>query len=86
MKSKEIEAKINYINELYNKTNNKLDKKVLEYEHDELLTRLSINDFLIYGYGLKTFIEQDYSYTKGIELKRLKELWKEQVNMLGGLD
>lgn len=83
MKNKLIEIRINKINELHNNSNDELEKQKLEHEHDELITRLTINDYLVYGYGLKTLIEQDYSYTRGISLDRLKTLWNEQRNMLG---
>ena len=83
MNNKLIEIRINKVNELYNNSNNELKKKKLEGEHDELITRLTINDYLVYGYGLKTLIEQDYSYTRSISLDRLKSLWNEQKNMLG---
>ena len=83
MKNKLIEIKINKVNKLYNNSNNELEKQKLEREHDELITRLTINDYLVYGYGLKTLIEQDYSYTRSISLDRLKTLWNEQRNMLG---
>lgn len=86
MKSKLIEIRINKVNELYNNSNNELEKQKLEREHDELIARLTINDYLLYGYGLKTLIEQDYSYTRSISLDRLKNLWNEQRNMLGECD
>lgn len=83
MNNKLIEIRINKVNELYNNSNNELEKQRLEREHDELITRLTINDYLVYGHGLKTLIEQDYNYTRSISLDRLKTLWNEQKNMLG---
>ena len=83
MKTREIENKINKINELYNNTSDEIVKSKLEHEFNELQTRLTINDYLIYGYGLKTFLENNYA--KNIKLDRLKTLWNEQLQTLGGL-
>ena len=85
MKTREIENKINKINELYNNTSDEITKSKLEHEFNELQTRLTINDYLIYGYGLKTFLENNYNYAKNIKLDRLKTLWNEQSQTLGGL-
>lgn len=42
-----------------------------------------INDYLYYGYGLKTWIEQDYNITKELGIKRIKELFDQQIKKIG---
>ena len=44
-----------------------------------------IDDYLYYGYGLKTWIEQDYDITKKLGLDKIKELFKKEVERLGDL-
>ena len=50
------------------------------------LTRQSINDYLYYGYGLKTFVSNNYDYAKNISIDRLKQLFAEQQEYLGGAE
>ena len=45
--------------------------------------RLMIRDYLYYGYGIKTFLEQDYDITKELGIYKIKELFKEQTEILG---
>lgn len=42
-----------------------------------------INDYLYYGYGMKTWLEQDYEITKVLGLEKIKELFKQQIEKLG---
>ena len=42
-----------------------------------------INDYLYYGYGLETWIEQDYPITKTLGIETIKRLFKEQKEKLG---
>lgn len=42
-----------------------------------------INDYLYYGYGLDTWLKQDYNITKELGLEKIKELWKKQTKKLG---
>lgn len=50
------------------------------------LARSMINDYLYYGYGLKTFLEQDYEITKDLGVQKIKELFEEQTEVLGNMD
>ena len=50
------------------------------------IARLMINDYLYYGYGIKTFLEQDYEITKILGVQKIKELFKEQTEVLGNMD
>lgn len=50
------------------------------------LARSIINDYLYYGYGLKTFLEQDYEITKVLGVQKIRELFKEQTEVLGNMD
>lgn len=50
------------------------------------LARLMINDYLYHGYGLKTFLEQDYDITKDLGVQKIKELFQEQTEVLGNMD
>lgn len=61
------------------KVNNNYDKLVE-------VARLMINDYLYYGYGLKTFLEQDYDITKDLGVQKIQELFKEQVEVLGNMN
>ena len=47
------------------------------------VARLMIRDYLYYGYGIKTFLEQDYDITKVLGTYKIKELFKEQTEILG---
>lgn len=58
----------------------------IQNEYNELLTRQSINDYLYYGYGLKTFVSNNYDYAKNITIDRLKQLFAEQQEYLGGAE
>ena len=42
-----------------------------------------VRDYLYYGYGIKTFLEQDYDITKVLGIYKIKELFKEQTEILG---
>ena len=57
-----------------------------EKEYNELTTREIINDYLYYGYGIKTFIDNDYECARNITYDRLKELFEEQRDYLGNCD
>lgn len=60
---------------------------ILKKENDLINTaRLMINDYLYYGYGIKTFLEQDYEITKILGVQKIKELFKEQTEVLGNMD
>lgn len=48
--------------------------------------RLMIKDYLYYGYGIKTFLEQDYEITKILGIPKIKELFQEQFEVLGNMD
>lgn len=50
------------------------------------IARLMINDYLYYGYGLKTFLEQDYEITKVLGVPKIKELFQEQTKVLGNMN
>ena len=50
------------------------------------IARLMIKDYLYYGYGIKTFLEQDYEITKILGVQKIKELFKEQTEVLGNMD
>ena len=50
------------------------------------VTRLMIRDYLYYGYGIKTFLEQDYDITKVLGIYKIKELFKEQTEILGNMN
>lgn len=59
----------------------------MKKENDLINTaRLMINDYLYYGYGIKTFLEQDYEITKILGVQKIKELFKEQTEVLGNMD
>ena len=42
-----------------------------------------IRDYLYYGYGLKTWVEQDYEITKCLGIDKIKELFKEVTIEMG---
>lgn len=50
------------------------------------VARLMIRDYLYYGYGIKTFLEQDYNITKVLGTYKIKELFKEQTEVLGNMN
>ena len=50
------------------------------------VARLMIKDYLYYGYGVKTFLEQDYNITKELGIHKIKELFKEQTEILGNMN
>ena len=50
------------------------------------VARSMINDYLYYGYGIKTFLEQDYEITKDLGIPKIKELFREQVEVLGNMN
>lgn len=50
------------------------------------VARLMIRDYLYYGYGVKTFLEQDYNITKVLGIYKIKELFKEQTEILGNMN
>lgn len=59
----------------------------MKKENDLINTaRLMIKDYLYYGYGLNTFLEQDYEITKVLGIQKIKELFREQVEVLGNMD
>lgn len=59
----------------------------MKKENDLINTaRLMINDYLYYGYGIKTFLEQDYDITKVLGVSKIKELFQEQVEVLGNMN
>ena len=45
-----------------------------------------INDYLYYGYGLETWVEQDYPITKTLGIETIKRLFKEQKEKLGKIN
>lgn len=59
--------------------------KKVDNNYDNLVkvARLMIKDYLYYGYGIKTFLEQDYDITKELGIHKIKELFKEQTEILG---
>lgn len=59
--------------------------KKVDNNYDNLVkvARLMIRDYLYYGYGIKTFLEQDYDITKELGIHKIKELFKEQTEILG---
>lgn len=42
-----------------------------------------IRDYLYYGYGLKTWLEQDYEITKYLGIDKIKELFEEMTIEMG---
>ena len=59
----------------------------MEKEKDLINTaRLMIKDFLYYGYGIKTFLEQDYDIIKDLGVQKIKELFEEQTEVLGNMN
>lgn len=52
-------------------------------ENNIMIAKEMIRDYLYYGYGLKTWIEQDYQITKILGLDKIKELFKEIQNEMG---
>ena len=59
----------------------------MKKENDLINTaRLMIKDYLYYGYGIKTFLEQDYEITKILGVQKIKELFKEQTEVLGNMN
>lgn len=50
------------------------------------VARLMIKDYLYYGYGIKTFLEQDYNITKDLGVQKIRELFKEQTEVLGNME
>ena len=50
------------------------------------VARLMIKDYLYYGYGVKTFLEQDYNITKVLGVQKIKELFEEQLEVLGNMN
>jgi len=58
-----------------------MKKEMIELED---IAREMIRDYLYYGYGLKTWVEQDYKITEKLGLDRIKELFKEELEKLGG--
>lgn len=63
-------------------------KKENNNNYDKLVevARSMINDYLYYGYGVKTFLEQDYEITKDLGVQKIKELFEEQTEVLGNMD
>ena len=62
--------------------------KKVDNNYDNLVevARLMIRDYLYYGYGIKTFLEQDYDITKVLGIYKIKELFKEQTEILGNMN
>ena len=62
--------------------------KKVDNNYDNLVevARLMIRDYLYYGYGIKTFLEQDYDITKVLGTYKIKELFKEQTEILGNMN
>ena len=62
--------------------------KKVDNNYDNLVevARLMIRDYLYYGYGVKTFLEQDYDITKVLGIYKIKELIKEQTEILGNIN
>lgn len=62
-------------------------EKIIDNNYDNLVAtaKAMINDYLYYGYGVKTFLEQDYNITKVLGTYKIKELFKEQTEILGNM-
>jgi hypothetical protein len=59
----------------------------MKKENDLINTaRLMIKDYLYFGYGIKTFLEQDYEITKVLGVQKIRELFREQVEVLGNMN
>ena len=87
MSFNEIERKKTTLENEYNNIHTTMErKKEIEIIYNELTSREIINDYLYYGYGLKTFIDNDYECAKNINYDRLKQLFEEQRNYLGNCD
>ena len=63
-----------------------MEKVDNNYDNLVEVARLMIRDYLYYGYGVKTFLEQDYEITKVLGVQKIKELFQEQVEVLGNMD
>lgn len=87
MSNAEIQLKIEKLVAEYNNGDTTCERiNEIQNEYNELLTRQSINDYLYYGYGLKTFVSNNYDYAKNISIDRLKQLFAEQQEYLGGAE
>lgn len=87
MNSKEIQSKKDKLVTEYNDANTTCGRiNDIQNEYNELLVRETINDYLYYGYGLETFVSNNYDYAKNITIDRLKQLFAEQQKYLGGAE
>lgn len=88
MSNKEIQSKKEKLVAEYNDKKNTTCGRIneIQNEYNELLVRETINDYLYYGYGLKTFVENDYDYAKNITIERLEQLFAEQRDYLGDIE
>lgn len=57
----------------------------MEKETEKIAIEM-INDYLYYGYGLKTWMQQDYEITKILGTEKIKKLFKKQVEKLGNME
>lgn len=85
MKNGKIMERKEEINKIFNETTDEKLKKELEHEYNILTCREIINDYLYYGYGLRTFLENDYECAKKLNIDTLKQLFKEQTETLGNM-
>lgn len=87
MNNKEIQSKKEKLVAEYNNGDTTCERiNEIQNEYNELLVRETINDYLYYGYGLKTFVSNNYDYAKNITIDRLKQLFAEQQEYLGGAE
>lgn len=77
-------SKITKLKDKINKEYNKKPSKELEDKYNILTCREIINDYLYYGYGIDTFIKNNYLCAKNISIDTIKELFKEQAKIMGG--
>ena len=52
-------------------------------EKEIMTVKEMIRDYLYYGYGLKTWLQQDYEITKVLGINKIKELFKEVQEEMG---
>lgn len=65
MNNKEIQSKKEKLVAEYNNGDTTCERiNEIQNEYNELLVRETINDYLYYGYGLKTFVSNNYDYAK----------------------
>ena len=84
MKQKEINKKLQELEEKFrNMTEEEKAKSDINKEYQKLICRETINDYLYYGYGVKTFMEQCYDYASLLTEEDIKQLFREQTEVLG---